>query len=121
MSQIKEKFSFKNLWEKIKKGFAVSVGVLASTATIIAIAILTQSDVKGLKIDFDDSTSVFVPYDSLYSWYDSLGVNSLDSMYQVDSAGVANLIKYQQAYQATAQVISVASTLFDTLLGAVRR
>ena len=33
----------------------------------------------------------------------------------------ANLIKYQQAYQATAQVISVASTLFDTLIGAVRR
>ncbi len=33
----------------------------------------------------------------------------------------ANLIRFQQAYQATAQVISVASTLFDTLLGAVRR
>jgi flagellar hook-associated protein 1 FlgK len=33
----------------------------------------------------------------------------------------ANLIKYQQAYQASAQVISVASTLFDTLIGAVRR
>jgi flagellar hook-associated protein 1 FlgK len=33
----------------------------------------------------------------------------------------ANLVRYQQAYQAAAQVISVASTLFDTLLGAVRR
>lgn len=33
----------------------------------------------------------------------------------------ANLVKFQQAYQAAAQVISVASTLFDTLLGAVRR
>ncbi|TVO75282.1 flagellar hook-associated protein FlgK [Sedimenticola selenatireducens] len=33
----------------------------------------------------------------------------------------ANLIKYQQAYQAAAQVISVAGTLFDTLIGAVRR
>jgi flagellar hook-associated protein 1 FlgK len=32
----------------------------------------------------------------------------------------ANLIRYQQAYQAAAQVISVARTLFDTLLGAVR-
>lgn len=31
-----------------------------------------------------------------------------------------NLIRYQQSYQAAAQVISVASTLFDTLLGAVR-
>ncbi|MCB1859778.1 MAG: flagellar hook-associated protein FlgK [Gammaproteobacteria bacterium] len=33
----------------------------------------------------------------------------------------ANLIRFQQAYQASAQVISVANTLFDTLLGAVRR
>ncbi|HEB97671.1 MAG TPA: flagellar hook-associated protein FlgK [Sedimenticola thiotaurini] len=33
----------------------------------------------------------------------------------------ANLIRYQQAYQASAQVIAVASTLFDTLLNAVRR
>ena len=33
----------------------------------------------------------------------------------------ANLLRYQQAYQAAAQVISVASTLFDTLLNAVRR
>jgi flagellar hook-associated protein 1 FlgK len=32
----------------------------------------------------------------------------------------ANLIKYQQAFQAAAQTISVASSLFDTLLGAVR-
>ncbi len=33
----------------------------------------------------------------------------------------ANLVRYQQAYQAAAQVISVAGTIFDTLLGAVRR
>ncbi|NOX67800.1 MAG: flagellar hook-associated protein FlgK [Gammaproteobacteria bacterium] len=33
----------------------------------------------------------------------------------------ANLIRFQQAYQASAQVISVASTLFDTLLNATRR
>jgi flagellar hook-associated protein 1 FlgK len=32
----------------------------------------------------------------------------------------AKLIQFQQAYQASAQVISVASTLFDTLLGAFR-
>jgi flagellar hook-associated protein 1 FlgK len=32
----------------------------------------------------------------------------------------AKLIQYQQAYQASAQVISVASSLFDTLLGAFR-
>jgi len=32
----------------------------------------------------------------------------------------ANLIRYQQAYQAAAQVISVANSMFDTLIGAVR-
>ena len=33
----------------------------------------------------------------------------------------ANLVRFQQAYQAAAQVISTASSLFDTLLNAVRR
>ncbi len=32
----------------------------------------------------------------------------------------ANLIKFQQSYQAAAQAISTASSLFDSLLGAVR-
>ncbi len=33
----------------------------------------------------------------------------------------ANLVRFQQAYQAAAQVIAVSNTLFDSLLGAVRR
>jgi flagellar hook-associated protein 1 FlgK len=33
----------------------------------------------------------------------------------------ANLVRFQQAYQAAAQVISVANSLFDTLFNAVRR
>jgi len=33
----------------------------------------------------------------------------------------ADLVRFQQAYQAAAQVISIANSLFDTLLGAVRR
>jgi flagellar hook-associated protein 1 len=33
----------------------------------------------------------------------------------------ANLIKFQQAYQAAAQVISIANTLFDSVLAATRR
>ena len=33
----------------------------------------------------------------------------------------ANLIRFQQAYQASAQLITVAKTLFDTLLSAVGR
>ncbi len=33
----------------------------------------------------------------------------------------ANLVRYQQAYQAAAQLISVANSMFDTILNAVRR
>lgn len=33
----------------------------------------------------------------------------------------ANLLRFQQAYQASAQVIAVAGSMFDTLLAAVRR
>ena len=33
----------------------------------------------------------------------------------------ANMLRYQQAYAASAQIISVANSLFDTLLNAVRR
>ncbi|MCP5085172.1 MAG: flagellar hook-associated protein FlgK, partial [Alphaproteobacteria bacterium] len=33
----------------------------------------------------------------------------------------ANLIRFQQAYAAAAQVISIARLLFDTLIGAVQR
>ena len=32
----------------------------------------------------------------------------------------ANLMKFQQAYQAASQIISTANTLFDTILAAVR-
>ena len=32
----------------------------------------------------------------------------------------ANLIKFQQSYQAAAQVVAVARSLFDTLIGAVQ-
>jgi len=33
----------------------------------------------------------------------------------------ANLIRYQQAYQAAARIVTVSNTLFDTLLAATRR
>lgn len=46
------------------------------------------------------------------SWESVSGVN-LDEE-------AANLIKFQQSYQAAAQAISVANSLFDSLIGAVR-
>jgi flagellar hook-associated protein 1 FlgK len=33
----------------------------------------------------------------------------------------ANLVKYQQAYQAAAQVVRIANDVFQTLLGATAR
>jgi flagellar hook-associated protein 1 FlgK len=33
----------------------------------------------------------------------------------------ANMLRYQQAYQAAAQVISIANDLFNSLINAVRR
>jgi flagellar hook-associated protein 1 FlgK len=33
----------------------------------------------------------------------------------------ANLVRFQQAYQAAAQIVSVADTVFQSLLAAVRR
>jgi flagellar hook-associated protein 1 len=53
-------------------------------------------------------------------------VNTSDTQALSNSSGVnldeeaANLIKFQQAYQAAAQMISVASSLFDSLLAAAR-
>ena len=32
----------------------------------------------------------------------------------------ANLLKFQQAYQASSQIVSTANTIFDTILAAVR-
>jgi len=32
----------------------------------------------------------------------------------------ANLIKFQNAYQASSQVVAISRTLFDSLLGAIR-
>ena len=46
-------------------------------------------------------------------WHESISGVNLDEE-------AANLVKFQQAYSASARVISVAQTTFETLLGAVR-
>ncbi len=56
---------------------------------------------------------------------ESLLARTKESMAEVSGVNLdeeaAKLIQYQQAYQAAAQIISAASTLFDTLISAVRR
>ncbi|MEJ2590487.1 MAG: flagellar basal body rod C-terminal domain-containing protein, partial [Candidatus Thiodiazotropha sp.] len=54
----------------------------------------------------------------------SLLSRTQDAMQEVSGVNLdeeaAKLIQYQQAYQASAQIISVANTLFSTLIGAIR-
>ena len=52
--------------------------------------------------------------DRVHASHDSISGVNLDEE-------AANLVRFQQAYQAAAQVISTANSLFDTLLNAVRR
>ncbi len=56
---------------------------------------------------------------------ESLLTRAKEAMSEVSGVNLdeeaAKLIQFQQGYQAAAQVISVASTLFDTLISAVRR
>lgn len=52
--------------------------------------------------------------EQITSSHDSISAVNLDEE-------AANLVRFQQAYQAAAQVIATASSLFDSLLNAVRR
>ena len=56
---------------------------------------------------------------------ESLLERTQEAMQQVSGVNLdeeaAKLIQFQQAYQASAQIITVANTLFDTLISAVRR
>jgi len=57
--------------------------------------------------------------------HEQLLQRSLDARDSVSGVNLdeeaANLVRFQQAYQAAAQVIATANEMFDTLLGAVRR
>ncbi|WP_456445886.1 flagellar hook-associated protein FlgK [Thiolapillus sp.] len=57
--------------------------------------------------------------------HEQLLQRSLDARDSVSGVNLdeeaANLVRFQQAYQAAAQVVATANEMFDTLLGAVRR
>ncbi len=59
-----------------------------------------------------------------FSAQETLLINTQTSWSNISSVNLdeeaANLIKFQQAYQASAQMVSASSTLFDSLLGAVQ-
>ncbi|MDR9499356.1 MAG: flagellar hook-associated protein FlgK [Hydrogenovibrio sp.] len=66
--------------------------------------------VRGTEIQMDAQTST---YDQIMERRESVSGVNLDEE-------AANLMKFQQAYQASAQVIQTSQTLFNSLLGAVR-
>jgi flagellar hook-associated protein 1 FlgK len=86
-------------------GGTVSAG--AAYASLIADTGTTGAQAQ---VNLDSQTSLF--QQAQQSQQSLAGVN-LD-----EEAG--NLIKYQQSYQAAAQVISTANTIFNTLINAVR-
>jgi flagellar hook-associated protein 1 FlgK len=86
-------------------GGTVSAG--AAYASLIADTGTTGAQAK---VNLDSQTSL---YQQAQQSQQSLAGVNLD-----EEAG--NLIKYQQSYQAAAQVISTANTIFNTLINAVR-
>ncbi len=67
--------------------------------------------VRGSEVQLTAQTNVF---QQMTDQRDSISGVSLDEE-------AANLVKYQQAYEAAAQIIATSQTLFQTILDAVRR
>jgi flagellar hook-associated protein 1 FlgK len=90
-------------------------GATGPTASIYGAYSKIVSDVgartKQAEIDSQAQNTMLIQAQD--AWSNKSGVN-LDEE-------AANLIKYQQIYQASAQIVVAASTIFDTLLSAVRR
>lgn len=90
-------------------------GASGPTASLLGAYAQMVSDVgaRTQQADIDNQTQQTLLTQAQEGWSNVAGVN-LDEE-------AANLIKFQQAYQASAQVINAASLIFDTLLSAVRR
>lgn len=90
-------------------------GASGPTASLLGAYAQMVSDVgaRTQQADIDNQTQQTLLTQAQEDWSNVAGVN-LDEE-------AANLIKFQQAYQASAQVINAASLIFDTLLSAVRR
>jgi flagellar hook-associated protein 1 FlgK len=90
-------------------------GATGPTASIYGAYSKIVSDVgaRTKQAEIDSQAQGVMLQQAQDAWSNKSGVN-LDEE-------AANLIKYQQIYQASAQLVVAASTVFDTLLAAVRR
>jgi flagellar hook-associated protein 1 len=96
-------------------GSVANLGVLDGGVTSVGKAygqLVSQVGSAGALAN-DALTSQTAVYNQAMSAQQSVSGVNLDEE-------AANLVRFQQAYQASAQVISTASTIFDALLGAVR-
>ncbi len=84
-----------------------------STLSIANTALVTQTGATALQVATAKSAAEVVR---------TQGQGERDAISGVNlDEEAANLVRYQQAYQAAAQVIATASALFDSLLAATRR
>lgn len=99
----------------LQHDFTLVNGATGPTASLLGAYTQLVSDVgaRTHQATIDSQVQATQLLQAQESWSNVAGVN-LDEE-------AADLLKYQQAYQAAAQVISAASLIFDTLLGAVRR
>lgn len=99
----------------LQNSFTLINGATGPTASLMGAYTQLVSDVgaRTHQAEIDSRVQGTQLLQAQESWSNVAGVN-LDEE-------AANLLKFQQAYQAAAQVISAASLIFDTLLGAVRR
>ncbi|MGY3039535.1 flagellar hook-associated protein 1 FlgK [Rhodanobacter sp. TND4EL1] len=99
----------------LKLGQVASLGVLDGGVTSAGRAysqLVSQVGSAGELAKSDMTTQTAVYNQAMSSQQSVSGVN-LDEE-------AANLVRYQQAYQASAQIISTANSIFSALLGAVR-
>jgi flagellar hook-associated protein 1 FlgK len=96
-------------------GKVANLGVLDGGVTSVGRAysqLVGQVGATGALANDDLTTQTAVYHQAMSSQQSVSGVN-------IDEEA-ANLVRYQQAYQASAQVISTANTIFSALLGAVQ-
>ena len=95
---------------------AMRAGVIEGGTVSVATAIERMTGELGLQTRSAqiNRDAAAVINESDFATRDSISGVNLDEE-------AANMLRYQQAYAASAQIISVANSLFDTLLNAVRR
>ncbi|MEI7035931.1 flagellar hook-associated protein FlgK [Fulvimonas yonginensis] len=99
----------------LKLGAVAELGVLDGGATSVGRAygqLVGQVGTAGALADDDAKTQTAVFNQAMTAQQSVAGVN-------IDEEA-ANLVRFQQAYQASAQVISAANTVFNALLGAFK-